>query len=562
MKTIAQKDVVIIGSGGAGLRAAIAAHDAGASVLVISKTMHRKSHTVMAEGGIAAALGNVDKKDNWKVHAKDTYEDGLTIGNRKMIEMYAKEAPERLLELDNWGAVFDRTEEGYISQRAFGAHTYKRVCHVEDRTGLEIVQTLADQCRKRKVEYLEEFVVTNLLVQDKKVVGLTGVDMQKGRFGVISAKAVILCTGGYARIYNITTNPWDCTGDGYAFAYNHGVELMDMEMVQFHPTGMVFPESAKGILVTESVRGDGGLLTNSKGERFMEKYDKERMELSARDVVARANHQEIIEGKGSEHGGVYLDISHKPKDYILKKLPKMVSQFKDFANVDITSGPMEVAPTAHYTMGGIKVEEEKCMTSLSGLFAAGETAVSIHGANRLGGNSLSDLLVFGRRAGLGAAAYASKQKYVEPLKKDIEKEHERILKPFSNKHGVRAQQLKIDITAIMEKHVGIVRDGGGLLEAQKKLLGIRKQLSNVSVSGDLKFNHSFHDFIDVHNMLVCGEATVMGALVREESRGAHTRKDYPKTDAKWHVNISVFKGKKGMETKKHLLPKKDPGWAA
>ncbi|MFQ5621043.1 MAG: FAD-dependent oxidoreductase, partial [Candidatus Nanoarchaeia archaeon] len=337
-------DVAIVGSGGAGLRAAIEAHDNGANVLVLSKSMHRKAHTVMAEGGIAAALGNMDKGDNWRVHANDTLKDGIFLGNRTMIETMAKEGPERIMELEHWGCIFDRKKDGKIHQRPFGAHTYDRVCHIGDRTGLEIIQTLADQVRKRKIPYVEEVVVTNLLTSNKRVTGITAVDMKTGEFVIVNCKAVIFCTGGYARIYKNTTNPWECTGDGYAIAYQHGVELIDMEMLQFHPTGMIWPQSARGLLVTESVRGDGGVLLNTNNERFMKKYDPERMELSARDVVARANYTEIKEGRGTERGGVYLDITHKSKDYLNKRLPKMIQQFEDFANVDIRKEKMEVAP--------------------------------------------------------------------------------------------------------------------------------------------------------------------------------------------------------------------------
>jgi len=363
-----QADVVIVGSGGAGLRAAIEAHDNGAKVLIISKSMHRKAHTVMAEGGIAAPLGNADSRDNWQEHANNTLDDGIFIGNRQMIEFMCKEAKERIMELELWGAIFDRDENGKIHQRPFGAHTYPRVCHVGDRTGLEIIQTLADQVRKRNIPYLEETTMTNILADGKNITGLTVIEMTKGIFTVIKAKTIIIATGGYARIYQASTNPWECTGDGYAQAYNHGVELLDMEMIQIHPTCMIFPESARGLLVTEGVRGDGGILTNAKGERFMKKYDAKRMELSARDIVTRACYFEVKNGRGTERGGVYLDISHKEPSYIQNKLPKMVQQFKDFQGIDITKEKMEVFPAVHYTMGGIKVDPESCMTSINGLF--------------------------------------------------------------------------------------------------------------------------------------------------------------------------------------------------
>jgi len=560
MKEI-QTDVVIVGSGGAGLRAAIEASDNGAKVLVVSKSMHRKAHTVMAEGGIAAPLGNVDKNDNWKVHANDTLEDGLFIGNMKMIEILCKDAKERILELENWGAIFDRTDDGLIHQRPFGAHSCARVCHIGDRTGLEIIQTLSDQVRKREIPYLEETVITNILKDGNKVAGIALIDMKSGDFIVVKAKAVILATGGYARIYKTTTNPWESTGDGYAIAYNNGIELWDMEMVQFHPTGMIFPESAKGLLVTEGVRGDGGILTNIDGERFMKKYDPKRMDLSARDIVTRAIFNEVKEGRGTKRGGVYLDISHKPKDYVINKLPKMVQQFKDFASIDITKEKMEVAPTAHYTMGGIKVDSETCMTTLNGLFASGETAVSVHGANRLGGNSLIDILVFGRLSGKAAAEYCKRCENVNIRENDVKKELDRISKPLHNSSGTKPQIIKRRIKDIMEKYVHISRNPKNLNIALKKLEEIKGQMNNISVSGTFKYNHEFNDFLDISNMIVCAEATTRAALEREESRGAHFREDFPKLDDDgWLVNIACVNSGRGMELKHYPVSNANKKW--
>ncbi len=555
-------DIVIIGSGGAGLRAAIEAHDQGAKAVILSKSMHRKAHTVMAEGGISAPLGNLDPEDNWKIYAQDTYEEGVYIGNKKMIEILANEAADRVLELDNWGAIFDRTGDGKVIQRPFGAHTYRRVCHVGDRTGLEIIQTLADQCRKRNIPYMEEVVMTNLLAKNNYVNGVTCVDMKTGDFFVIKTKAVILATGGYARIYKRTTNPWESTGDGYAIAFNNCVELMDMEMVQFHPTGMIWPESAEGLLVTESVRGEGGILVNAKGERFMQKYDEKRLDLSARDIVARAIYNEIIDGRGTERGGVYLDITHKPADYIKFKLPKMVQQFKDFANLDITKEKMEVAPTGHYTMGGIKVNPETCMTSLRGLFASGEVAVGVHGANRLGGNSLTDILVFGRRSGFYAAQYTKTAPELKISQDDIDKEYERIKKPFSvdKLDGIKPQKLKQEIREIMWQYVGIVRKEDSLLVALGEIEKIKNNLKNISVEGSFKYNHEFNDFLDLNNMIVCAEATIRAALARKESRGAHFRSDFPNTSQNWLGNLACRNVNGEMKLKFYKIKDAKVSW--
>ncbi|MFZ3243988.1 MAG: FAD-dependent oxidoreductase, partial [Candidatus Acidiferrales bacterium] len=401
-----EHDVLVIGAGGAGLRAAIEVLNQGASVGVVCKSLLGKAHTVMAEGGVAAAMCNVDPADDWKTHFRDTMRGGKFLNNWRMAQLHALEAPERVRELEQWGALFDRTDAGEIMQRAFGGHTFKRLCHVGDRTGLEIIRTLQDRGVQLGIDVYMECTVTRLLKDGDRIAGAFAYWREQGRFVVFKAKAVVIATGGTGKAWKITSNSWEYTGDGLAVAYEAGAELMDMEFVQFHPTGMVWPPGVQGILVTEAVRGEGGILRNNLGERFMEKYDPKKMELSTRDVVARAIYTEVREGRGTEHGGAYLDISHKPAEYVKRKLPGMYHQFKELADVDITKGPMEVGPTCHYTMGGIRVEAETGAATVPGLFAAGEAAAGMHGANRLGGNSLSDLLVFGKRAGAAAAEYA------------------------------------------------------------------------------------------------------------------------------------------------------------
>src|SRR5881275_1970676 len=401
-----EHDVLIIGAGGAGLRAAIEALARGATVGVVCKSLLGKAHTVMAEGGIAAAMANVDRADDWRTHFRDTMRGGKFLNNWRMAQIHAQEAPERVSELEQWGALFDRTDDGRILQRAFGGHSFKRLCHVGDRTGLEMIRTLQDRGVQMGFDVYMECTTTRLLMDGDRIAGACAYWRENGRFVVFKAKAVVLATGGIGKAWPITSNSWEYTGDGMALAYEAGAELMDMEFVQFHPTGMVWPPGVQGILVTEAVRGEGGILRNKLGERFMEKYDPKRMELSTRDVVARSIYTEVREGRGSEHGGAFLDISHKPAEYVKTKLPSMYHQFKELADVDITKGPMEVGPTCHYMMGGVRVDPETQAATVPGLYAAGEVAAGLHGANRLGGNSLSDLLVFGRRAGEHAAQYA------------------------------------------------------------------------------------------------------------------------------------------------------------
>lgn len=527
-------DVLVIGSGGAGLRAAIESYDRGASVIVLSKSILGKAHTVMAEGGIAAAFGNIDKQDNWEAHFKDTMIEGQMLSDWRMVEALVKEVPDRIKELEEWGAIFDRTEDGKIAQRAFGAHTYKRTCFIGDRTGLEILHTLQDNLLSKEIVIMDEVIVTGLIKAENKVAGAVCVDIKKGDLFVIQSKATIIATGGSGRLYKITSNSWETNGHGIALAYEIGAELQDMEMIQFHPTGMVYPESVAGMLVTEAVRGEGGILLNKNGERFMERYDPKRMELGPRDEVARAIYHEIKAGRGTAHGGVWLDISHMGANYILKKLPRMYDQFKEYAKIDITKEKMEVAPTAHYAMGGIKTSIN-CETSVKGLFVAGEAAAGVHGANRLGGNSLADILVFGRRAGLNAAHYASKNKYASISEKGINKEIQKIELPFKQ-DGENPAKAKEWIHNIMWNNVGIARTEKGLVEALGKIKQIKK--TEFNAAGSLVYNHSWITAIQIHGMAIICEAIIKSALLRKESRGAHLREDYPKLDNKsWLKNI-------------------------
>src|SRR5881409_557652 len=428
-------DVLVIGAGGAGLRAAIEASAAGVRVGLVCKSLLGKAHTVMAEGGIAAALANVDERDNWKVHFADTMKGGQLLNHWRMVQLHAQEAPDRVRELERWGAVFDRTQDGRILQRNFGGHSAPRLAHVGDRTGLEMIRTLQDFGVHQGLEVYMECTVTKLLLEGQRVVGAFSYWRENGRFVVFRAKSVVLATGGIGKAYQVTSNSWEYTGDGLALAYEAGAELIDMEFVQFHPTGMVWPPGVHGLLVTEAVRGEGGILRNSTGERFMERYDPKRMELSTRDMVARAIYTEVKEGRGSPHGGAFLDISHKQADYVKKKLPSMYHQFLELADVDITKGPMEVGPTCHYMMGGIRVNAETAQSTIPGLFAAGEAAAGLHGANRLGGNSLSDLLVFGRRAGLAAAEHAKQTAAPAIDDAQIDDTTREMLEPFERRDG-------------------------------------------------------------------------------------------------------------------------------
>ena len=525
-----EHDVLIIGAGGAGLRAAIEGLSAGARVAVVSKSLLGKAHTVMAEGGIAAAMANVDHADSWRTHFRDTMRGGKLLNNWRMAQLHAQEAPERVHELEQWGALFDRTSDGDILQRAFGGHTFKRLCHVGDRTGLEMIRTLQDRGVQLGFDVFMECTIIRLLTDGKRVVGAFGYWREQGRFVVLKAKSVVMATGGIGKAWRVTSNSWEYTGDGMALAYDAGAELLDMEFVQFHPTGMVWPPGVQGILVTEAVRGEGGILRNKLGERFMEKYDPKRMELSTRDVVARSIYTEVREGRGSEHGGAYLDISHKPAEYVKQKLPSMYHQFKELADVDITKGPMEVGPTCHYMMGGIGVDAETAASSLPGLFAAGEAAAGLHGANRLGGNSLSDLLVFGRRAGLGAAAFASKAPSASIDDAQIAEAERDVLAPFERTEGENPYSIHRDLQETMQDLVGIFRVEEDMNKAMGNLEKLKERAARVRVEGSRLFNPGWHLSRDLKSMLIVSEAVARSALARKESRGAHSRIDYPKLD--------------------------------
>ncbi|HEY2352553.1 MAG TPA: FAD-binding protein [Candidatus Acidoferrum sp.] len=540
---VREHDVLIIGAGGAGLRAAIEALAQGASVGVVCKSLLGKAHTVMAEGGIAAAMANVDPADNWKTHFRDTMRGGKLLNNWRMAQLHAQEAPDRVRELEQWGALFDRTESGAILQRAFGGHTFKRLCHVGDRTGLELIRTLQDRGVQQGLDCYMECTVTRLLMDNGRFAGAFAYWRENGRFIVFKAKAVVIATGGIGKAWTVTSNSWEYTGDGMALAYDAGAELMDMEFVQFHPTGMVWPPGVQGILVTEAVRGEGGILRNKLGERFMEKYDPKRMELSTRDVVARSIYTEVREGRGTEHGGAYLDISQKPAEYVKKKLPSMYHQFKELADVDITREPMEVGPTCHYVMGGIRVEAETGQSTVPGIFAAGEAAAGLHGANRLGGNSLSDLLVFGRRAGLAAAAHAKKTSFapLESLQmQDAEKE---LLAAFANT-GESPYAIHRDLQTVMQSLVGIYRTADDLERAMTELQMLKARAAAGSVEGSRLFNPGWHLSQDLKSMLLISEAVAKCAMARTESRGAHSRIDYPNLDEAWgrQHNIIVKDG--------------------
>ena len=532
-------DVLIIGAGGAGLRAALGALAEGARVGVVSKSLLGKAHTVMAEGGIAAAMANVDSADDWRTHFRDTMRGGKLLNHWRMAQIHAQEAPERVRELEQWGALFDRTQDGQILQRAFGGHTFRRLCHVGDRTGLEMIRTLQDRGVQLGIDVYMECTISRLLKDGDRVAGAFGYWREQGRFVVFRAKSVVVATGGIGKAWKITSNSWEYTGDGMALAYGAGAELMDMEFVQFHPTGMVWPPGVQGILVTEAVRGEGGVLRNKLGERFMEKYDPKRMELSTRDVVARAIYSEVREGRGTEHGGAYLDISHKPADYVKKKLPSMYHQFKELADVDITQGPMEVGPTCHYMMGGIRVEAESAESSVRGLFAAGEAAAGLHGANRLGGNSLSDLLVFGRRAGEAAAKHAKNIAATSIDSGQIEEAAREMLAPFERSRGESPYTVHRDLQETMQNLVGIFRNKQDLLRALEELEKLKERAAQLRVEGSRLFNPGWHLAQDLKAMQTVSEAVTRSALAREESRGAHSRIDYPGLDPAWGTKNNV-----------------------
>jgi succinate dehydrogenase / fumarate reductase flavoprotein subunit len=582
-----EHDVLVIGAGGAGLSAAIAASAGGVRVGLVCKSLLGKAHTVMAEGGIAAALANVDERDSWRVHFADTMRGGQYINDWRMAELHAKEAPDRVRELEAWGALFDRTADGRILQRQFGGHKYPRLAHVGDRTGLEMIRTLQDHGVHRGIEVFMETTVVRLLLDDGRMAGAVAYDREKGRFHVFAARAVVLATGGIGRAYKITSNSWEYTGDGHALAYHAGAELVDMEFVQFHPTGMVWPPSVRGILVTEAVRGDGGVLKNSEGRRFMfddipESYraqtaadpeegwrytqgDKDARrppELLTRDHVARCIVREVKEGRGSPHGGVYLDIAwirervKNHAEHIKRKLPSMYHQFKQLADLDITEEPMEVGPTTHYMMGGVKVDAETQMSRVAGLFAAGECGAGLHGANRLGGNSLSDLLVFGQRAGDYAAAFARKETARRIDERQVEAAARWAVGFFERESDEGPFRIQRDLQQLMQEKVGIVRAQGEMEEALGSILGLEERAARVGVDGNREYNPGWHTAMDLANLLMVSEAIARAAIERTESRGAQFREDHPSKDSAWdRTRILVRKGPGGrMELEREILP--------
>jgi succinate dehydrogenase / fumarate reductase flavoprotein subunit len=583
-----EHDVLVIGAGGAGLRAAIEASASGVSVGLVCKSLLGKAHTVMAEGGIAAALANVDERDNWRVHFADTMRGGQYVNNWRMVQLHAQEAPARVRELETWGAVFDRTPDGRILQRNFGGHRYPRLAHVGDRTGLELIRTLQDQGIHRGIEVFMECTVVRLLKDGDRIAGAFAYYRDRGRFVVFRARAVILATGGIGKAYRITSNSWECTGDGHTLAYEAGAELQDMEFVQFHPTGMIWPPSVQGILVTEGVRGEGGILLNNRREQFMyqdipdayknqtakdpeegwrycqgDRNANRPAELLTRDHVARCILREVRSGRGSPHGGVFLDIAWiktrvpNGAEHIKRKLPSMYHQFKELGDLDITNEPMEVGPTTHYIMGGVRVDAETQMSRVPGLFACGECAVGINGANRLGGNSLSDLIVFGKRAGEFAGKFA-REKTAPALNTDeLEATSRAALAPFEHQGGGEGPyQIQQDLQVMMQDLVGIVRREDEMLRALEELEKLRERARRVRVTGNREYNPGWHTALDLANLLTVSEAITRAALVRKESRGGHFRDDFPEKVARFgKVNLVVHRGPDGrMQLEEAPIP--------
>ena len=590
-------DVVVIGAGGAGLRAAVEARASGLRTAIICKSLFGKAHTVMAEGGIAASMGNVNSKDNWQVHFRDTMRGGKFLNNWRMAELHAKESPARVWELESWGALFDRTPEGKISQRNFGGHEYPRLAHVGDRTGLELIRTMQQAIvslqqkdakefgdAEARIKVFAETTITEIITDNGVAAGALGYTRESGRFILFEAPAVILATGGIGKSFKITSNSWEGTGDGHALALKAGSRLVDMEFMQFHPTGMIWPPSVRGLLVTESVRGDGGVLTNSEGRRFMFDYipavfkemyadneaegdrwyadsenNRRPPELLPRDEVARAINSEVKAGRGSPHGGVFLDVSKRlSAEVIKKKLPSMWHQFKELADIDITETAMEVGPTAHYVMGGVLVDPDTAAAAnVPGLFAAGEVAGGMHGSNRLGGNSLSDLLVFGRRAGAGAVAYVNSLGTARAKAPDAEVDRavKAALAPFRQDGGENAYALHQELQQTTNDLVGIIRTATELEASIERLVDFRRRLAEVSVEGNIQFNPGWHLALDLANMLLVVECIAKAALIREESRGGHTREDFPRMSSEWRkVNLVAKNTDGGVEVEKRALP--------
>jgi succinate dehydrogenase / fumarate reductase flavoprotein subunit len=581
-----EHDVLVIGAGGAGLRAAIEASAQGASVGLVCKSLLGKAHTVMAEGGIAAALAHVDPQDGWETHFKDTMKGGSFLNHWRMAQIHAQESPDRVRELEQWGALFDRTTDGRILQRAFGGHTWKRLAHVGDRTGLEMIRTLQDRGVHQGLEVYMECTISRLFKDGDRIAGALGYWRHSGQFVLFKARSIVLATGGVGKSYTITSNSWEYTGDGQALAFQAGAELIDMEFVQFHPTGMVWPPGVMGLLVTEGVRGEGGILRNSKGERFMWRYlpearkneyaadeaearrwvdaavagrqtqDRRPPELSTRDNVSRAIYTEVKEGRGTPHGGAFLDISYLPAERVMKKLPSMYHQFKELADVDITQGPMEVGPTTHYMMGGIRVDPDTAAATVPGLYAAGEAAAGLHGANRLGGNSLSDLVVFGRRAGLAAARYAKGLSAAPRIAGgEIEAEQRDLIAPFERASGESPYEVHRALQECMGVNVGIFRVQADLERALELLAGLKTRAAKVRVEGSRVYNPGWHMSRDLQNMLTVSEAITRSALLRKESRGAHSRLDFTAMDpALGKVNMCVRRRGEAMEVAPTPLP--------
>jgi succinate dehydrogenase / fumarate reductase flavoprotein subunit len=580
-------DVVVIGAGGAGLRAAIGAHEQGAKTAVICKSLLGKAHTVMAEGGIAASMGNVWPEDNWQVHFRDTMRGGKMLNHWRMAQLHAQEAPDRVWELEAWGALFDRTPEGKISQRDFGGHRYARLAHVGDRTGLEMIRTLQQRAVALGIDVFMECTVTRLFKDGDRIAGAFGYWRESGRFLCWEAPSVVLATGGIGKSYKVTSNSWEYTGDGHSLAMQAGAALINMEFVQFHPTGMVWPPSVKGILVTESVRGEGGVLRNSEGKRFMFDYipafyaaetadneaeadrwyddhnnNRRPPELLPRDEVARAINSEVKAGRGSPHGGVFLDIaSRRTKEDILRRLPSMYHQFKELADVDITAEPMEIGPTCHYVMGGVEVDPDTAVTAIPGLYAAGEVAGGMHGSNRLGGNSLGDLLVFGKRAGEDAAVYAAKLGGSLPAvaDADVDQAARDALAPFESEGGENPYTLQLDLQDTMNSLVGIIRTAEEMQAALDKLVELKERATRLTVEGHRQYNPGWHLALDLGNMLRVSECIARSALERQESRGGHTRDDFPKPDDEWAtINLALHEKDGEIVLSRQPLPQMPP----